>query len=110
MRRYSTVTRKLERAAENRAYLHVLLLEKEPGFLAALERAIYLVDRELSGDRRETPGVTDWRTLLALRVRQAVLGRMPAGRGAGPLRLRIRAYCSPGFERSTVKCAAEPMT
>jgi hypothetical protein len=48
-----TSTGKLERAVENRAYLHVLLLEKEPGFLAALELAMNRVDRELSCDGRE---------------------------------------------------------
>ena len=52
-RHYVTRTGKLERAAENRAYLHVLLLEKEPGFLAALELAVNLVDAELSAERRE---------------------------------------------------------
>jgi hypothetical protein len=65
-------TGKLERAAENRAYLHVLLLEKEPGFLAALELAINLVDRELAGDRRETPAAAECRSRLDLLVRQAV--------------------------------------
>ena len=54
MRRHcATRNAKLERAAENRAYLHVLLLEKEPGFLAALELAMNRVDRELSGGGRE---------------------------------------------------------
>ena len=52
-RHYPNRTGKLERAAENRAYLHVLLLEKEPGFLAALELAVNLVDAELSSGRRE---------------------------------------------------------
>lgn len=54
MRRHYVIrTGKLERAVENRAYLHVLLLEKEPGFLAALELAMNRVDRELSCEGRE---------------------------------------------------------
>jgi hypothetical protein len=52
-RHYASRTGKLERAAENRAYLHVLLLEKEPRFLAALELAVNLVDAELSGESLE---------------------------------------------------------
>jgi hypothetical protein len=69
---FRTGTGKLERAAENRAYLHVLLLEKEPGFLAALELAINIVDRELSDERREALTVSECRDLLDLRVREAV--------------------------------------
>ena len=38
---------------ENTAYLHMLLLKNEPGFLAALELAVNRVDRELSGARLE---------------------------------------------------------
>jgi hypothetical protein len=65
-------TGKLERAAENRAYLHVLLLEKEPDFLAALELAINLVDRELSDQKREARTASECRERLDLLVRQAV--------------------------------------
>ena len=39
---------------QNSAYLRMLLLEKEPAFLAALELAVSRVDSELSGDRQET--------------------------------------------------------
>lgn len=53
LRHYMAGTRRLERAVENRAYLHTLLLEKEPGFLVALELAMTLVDCELSDGTRE---------------------------------------------------------
>jgi hypothetical protein len=46
-------TKKMERAMENTAYLHMLLLKNEPGFFAALELAVNRVDRELSGARLE---------------------------------------------------------
>lgn len=46
-------TKKMERAMENTAYLHMLLLKNEPGFLEALELAVNRVDRELSGARLE---------------------------------------------------------
>jgi hypothetical protein len=62
----------LERAAENRAYLHTLLLEREPGFAAAVELAITLVDRELSGEIREACAASDIRNRLELQVSQAV--------------------------------------
>ena len=61
-RHYVTRTGKLEQAVENRAYLHVLLLEKEPGFLAALELAMNRVGRELSCEGR---GDLDVRELLS---------------------------------------------
>lgn len=48
-----TDAKKTARAMENIAYLHMLLLEKEPGFLAALELAVNRIDRELSGARPE---------------------------------------------------------
>jgi hypothetical protein len=48
-----TDTKKIKRAMENTAYLHMLLLEKDPGFLEALELAVNRVDRELSGARPE---------------------------------------------------------
>jgi hypothetical protein len=43
----------MEQAMENTAYLHTLLLEKEPAFLAVLELAVSRVDRELGGDMPE---------------------------------------------------------
>ena len=46
-------TKRMERAMENIAYLHMLLLKNEPGFFAALELAVNRVDRELSGARLE---------------------------------------------------------
>jgi hypothetical protein len=43
----------MEQAMENTAYLHKLLAEKEPTFLAVLQVAASQVDRELCSDRRE---------------------------------------------------------
>lgn len=39
---------------ENSAYLNMLLLEREPGFLATLELAMSRVEHDLSGDCPET--------------------------------------------------------
>jgi hypothetical protein len=44
----------MEQATQNVGYLRVLLLEKEPAFLAVLELAVSRVDRELCDDRSET--------------------------------------------------------
>jgi hypothetical protein len=41
-------TKKVERAMGNTAYLRMLLLKNEPGFLEALELAVNRVDRELA--------------------------------------------------------------
>ena len=46
----------MEQAMQNTGYLRMLLLEKEPAFLAVLELAVSRVDRELCGDRPETAG------------------------------------------------------
>jgi hypothetical protein len=71
-RHYATGAGKFERAVENRAYLHMLLLEKEPGFVSAVELAISLVDRELSGEIRGACAPSDLRDRLELQVSQAV--------------------------------------
>jgi hypothetical protein len=70
-RHYVTRTGKLERAVENRAYLHVMLLEKEPGFLAALELAMDRVDRELSCEGREDVDVRELLYASALAAHSA---------------------------------------
>jgi len=72
LRPYGTGIRKLERAAENRAYLHMLLLEKEPGFVAALELAMNLIDREMRDESLPDCYPADLRDRLDLAVRQAV--------------------------------------
>jgi hypothetical protein len=70
-RHYATAIRKLERAAGNRAYLHVLLLEKEPEFVAALELATNLIDRELSDERPQACTAAELRKRLASYVLSA---------------------------------------
>jgi hypothetical protein len=46
----------------------MLLLEKEPGFVAALELAMNLVDSELSGGRREACSPAEFRGRLGVLV------------------------------------------
>lgn len=50
---FMSVTANIE-ATANSEHLYMLLREKDPGFLAALELAVNRVDRELHGECPET--------------------------------------------------------
>jgi hypothetical protein len=66
------LTRRVDQAVENRAFLHRLLREKEPEFLGALELATALVDAELSAESPDRCTASALRSRLDLRLQQAV--------------------------------------